>query len=201
MDQVLNERADRARSGRATKTSRRRRSWTSKRTRVPGLRRQGGSRGFLAPWKPRPNPLRGPLYKVSLGNCCVNAVWTPLTLDPCGAQVAATHLDHISEPERRTQVRRGTRAFSSSSLGPAVQHQGLDLLKVWVRPAGARRPRAGRWRRHHGVDGGPQRDDAVGLAEGLVSSSRCATAHPLHTRFANIFGASISEAVTRPDPK
>ena len=56
----------------------------------------------------------------------------PLTLDLCGAQVAATHLDHISEPERRTQVRRGTRAFSSSSLGPAVQHQGLDLLKVWV---------------------------------------------------------------------
>jgi hypothetical protein len=28
--------------------------------------------------------------------------------------------------------------------------------------------------------------------------SLCATAHPLYTRFANIFGASVSEAATRP---
>jgi hypothetical protein len=29
----------------------------------------------------------------------------------------------------------------------------------------------------------------------------CTTAHPLHTRFANIFGTSISEATMRPNPR
>ena len=30
---------------------------------------------------------------------------------------------------------------------------------------------------------------------------RCTTAHPLHTRFTNVFGASVSEAAVRPDPR
>jgi hypothetical protein len=34
------------------------------------------------------------------------------------------------------------------------------------------------------------------VKRGLVTSSR-----PLHTRFANIFGASVTEAVMRPDPR
>jgi hypothetical protein len=40
----------------------------------------------------------------------------------------------------------------------------------------------------------------VGLA---LSHCRvvCTTTHPLHTRFTNIFGASISEVTMRPDPR
>jgi hypothetical protein len=37
--------------------------------------------------------------------------------------------------------------------------------------------------------------------QGSVASSLCTTAHPLYTRFAYIFGASISEATMRPDPR
>ena len=38
-------------------------------------------------------------------------------------------------------------------------------------------------------------------AWGWVALSLCTTAHPLHTRFANIFGTSVSEATMRPDPR
>ena len=37
--------------------------------------------------------------------------------------------------------------------------------------------------------------------QGSVALSLCTTAHPLCTRFANILGASISEATMRPNPK
>jgi hypothetical protein len=37
--------------------------------------------------------------------------------------------------------------------------------------------------------------------EGSVALSRCTTAHPLHTGFANIFDASVSEATLRPNPR
>jgi hypothetical protein len=80
------------------------------RARVP---QAGGSRGFLTPWKPRPTPLRGPQYKVSLGNCCVNAVWTPLTLESCGPQARAELNGMVLEEEMSettvypvTQVRK-----------------------------------------------------------------------------------------------
>ena len=36
---------------------------------------------------------------------------------------------------------------------------------------------------------------------GSVTVSLCTTAHPIYTRFASIFGASISEAAMRPHPK
>ena len=37
--------------------------------------------------------------------------------------------------------------------------------------------------------------------EGSVALSLCTSAHPLYTRFANIFGASISEPTMRPNPR
>jgi hypothetical protein len=37
-------------------------------------------------------------------------------------------------------------------------------------------------------------------AAGSVALSLCTTAYPLYTRFANIFGASISETTMRPSP-
>jgi hypothetical protein len=41
----------------------------------------------------------------------------------------------------------------------------------------------------------------VQVLSGLVALSLCrTTAHPLHTRFANIFGTSVSEATMRPNP-
>jgi hypothetical protein len=39
------------------------------------------------------------------------------------------------------------------------------------------------------------------VESGSVAMSLCAAAHPLHTRFSNVLGASISEATTRPNPK
>jgi hypothetical protein len=41
----------------------------------------------------------------------------------------------------------------------------------------------------------------MGQELGSVSLSLCTTAHPLYTRFTNIFGASISEATMRPNPR
>jgi hypothetical protein len=38
-------------------------------------------------------------------------------------------------------------------------------------------------------------------SQGAVAFSLCTTAHPLYTRFANIFGASISETTIRPNPR
>jgi hypothetical protein len=38
-------------------------------------------------------------------------------------------------------------------------------------------------------------------ARGSVALSRCTAARPVHTRFANILGASISEATMRPNPR
>jgi hypothetical protein len=38
------------------------------------------------------------------------------------------------------------------------------------------------------------------MVSGPVALSLCATARPLYTRFANIFGASISETAVRPNP-
>ena len=38
-------------------------------------------------------------------------------------------------------------------------------------------------------------------AQGLAALSLCTAAHPLHTRIAIIFGASISEAKMRPNPR
>jgi hypothetical protein len=37
--------------------------------------------------------------------------------------------------------------------------------------------------------------------EGSVALSLCTSAHPIYTRFANIFGASISEPTMRPNPR
>ena len=39
------------------------------------------------------------------------------------------------------------------------------------------------------------------LGEGSVASWLCTTAHPLHTRFANVFGASVPDTTMRPDPR
>jgi hypothetical protein len=36
---------------------------------------------------------------------------------------------------------------------------------------------------------------------GSVALSLCTTAYPLHTRFADVFGAVVSEATLRPDPR
>jgi hypothetical protein len=38
------------------------------------------------------------------------------------------------------------------------------------------------------------------LGLGSLASSICTTAHPLHTRFTNIFGVSLSEATMWPNP-
>jgi hypothetical protein len=38
------------------------------------------------------------------------------------------------------------------------------------------------------------------VGQGSVALSLRTTAHPLHTRFANIFGASASETTLRPNP-
>jgi hypothetical protein len=38
-------------------------------------------------------------------------------------------------------------------------------------------------------------------ARGSVALPRCTAAHPLYARLANIFGAPVSEAATRPDPR
>ena len=38
-------------------------------------------------------------------------------------------------------------------------------------------------------------------AQGLVALSLCTAAHPLHTRFTNMFAASVSEATLRPNPR
>jgi hypothetical protein len=37
--------------------------------------------------------------------------------------------------------------------------------------------------------------------QGSVALSLCTAAHPRHTRFTNIFGASVSEATVRPGPR
>ena len=42
---------------------------------------------------------------------------------------------------------------------------------------------------------------AVEIATGSVALSLFTTAHPLHTRFANTFGTSISQTTMRPNPK
>jgi hypothetical protein len=49
----------------------------------------------------------------------------------------------------------------------------------------------------------PLRNAAINGAWGCCSaaSSLCTTAHPLHNRIANIFGASLSEATMRPNPR
>ena len=39
-----------------------------------------------------PDPLRELLYKISLGTRYLNSVWTPLTIDPCGAQVNSSSI-------------------------------------------------------------------------------------------------------------
>jgi hypothetical protein len=46
----------------------------------------GGGQGvFFTPLAASPGPLRELLDKISFGNRYLNSVWTPLTLDPCGA--------------------------------------------------------------------------------------------------------------------
>ena len=44
-------------------------------------------------------------------------------------------------------------------------------------------------------------DPAGRLLQGSVTLSLCATVHPLHTRFTNTFGTSISETTMRPNPR
>jgi hypothetical protein len=56
-------------------------------------------------------------------------------------------------------------------------------------PSGTRRPRA------------PGAAAASRCREGSVALSLCTTVHPLHIRFANVFGASVFEATVRPDPR
>ena len=41
----------------------------------------------------------------------------------------------------------------------------------------------------------------TGFARGSAALSRCATAHPLHTRFAEIIGTSFFETTMPPDPR
>jgi hypothetical protein len=45
------------------------------------------------------------------------------------------------------------------------------------------------------------RTHSTGWTLGSVALSLCTTAYPIHTRFANIFGASISETTMRPSPR
>jgi hypothetical protein len=40
----------------------------------------------------------------------------------------------------------------------------------------------------------------VYAAQSSVALPPCATARPLHTRFASMFGASVSDAILRPNP-
>jgi hypothetical protein len=64
-------------------------------------------------------------------------------------------------------------------LAPGLRRQGCALARRG-RPA-LPAPRGGWW--------------------GAVALSRCAAAHPLDTGIAKIFGASIAEAVMRPNPR
>ena len=50
------------------------------------------------------------------------------------------------------------------------------------------------------VSGKPLFQAPVGSARRPLRARSCATAHPLHTRFTNIFSPSIPEATVRPDP-
>jgi hypothetical protein len=62
---------------------------------VPRAPQAGGSRVFLTPLATSPDPLNESRYKLSLGNRCVNAVWTLLTLEPCGAQVVLQYKSKV----------------------------------------------------------------------------------------------------------
>jgi hypothetical protein len=44
-------------------------------------------------------------------------------------------------------------------------------------------------------------DTLAGFSSGSVALSLCTTAHPIHTRFSNIFGISISESAMPPNPR
>jgi hypothetical protein len=65
----------------------------------------------------------------------------------------------------------------------------MALRPQW--PGGAARGAGGRARREGA---------AAGRGSGSAAFSHCTTTHPLYTRFANIIGASISEATMRPNP-
>ena len=82
----------------------------------------------------------------------------------------------------------------------------------WRAQAGAAgTPRRRRWRLRTGgrrscrrwprTRTGASARRATRSAWGSVALSRCTTAHPLYTRSTNIFGASVSEAVMRPNPR
>jgi hypothetical protein len=56
-------------------------------------------------------------------------------------------------------------------------------------------------RRAAAARGGVAPDEVCpGRAQGSVALSLCTTAHPLHTRFTEVFGASISETTMRANP-
>ena len=60
-----------------------------------------GSRGQGCFWPlaGRPTSIRDSLYTLSVGNRYINSVWTPLTLEPCGPQVAGVR-DRLAVAER-----------------------------------------------------------------------------------------------------
>jgi hypothetical protein len=59
---------------------------------------------------------------------------------------------------------------------------------------------AGSWWEPGGEDVATNSWGEVRAHPGPAALSLCATARPLSTRFANIFGASVSEATMRPNP-
>ena len=68
----------------------------------------------MTPLEASPDPLMEPLYKFSLGNFYIISVWTPLTLNPCGAQAGRIH----GEPH-------GARRYPRSTPCPPGQRSPL----------------------------------------------------------------------------
>ena len=80
--------------------------------------------------------------------------------------------------------------------GLAERHVRANVREVGQQRDAAAHARPGRrWQDHGAVP-----DEARGGADqGSVALSLCTTAHPLYTKFANIFGTSVSKATMRPD--
>jgi hypothetical protein len=74
-----------------------------------GASQAGGSRVFLAPWRPRP----------TLENRCITSVWTPLTLNPCGPQVG--------RPLSDADLAEGMRELDPLDTG----HADFDAFSRW----------------------------------------------------------------------
>ena len=79
------------------------------------------------------DPLRELLYKYSVGKSYIKSVWTPLTLDPCGAQVTAAALQQLLALDYA--VVDGFLAGLLTHRTPWLPAEDpLDSLQIWKVP-------------------------------------------------------------------